>query len=1131
MISCPARAPSTHKPSVHVRIKPPISGRASCNWRLISRLALLAVVASRAEAQVKDPSGAQQLPLLANETISRPLRGGEQHVYRLEIDGERFVRVRAEQRDNSVILLLVSPSGDTLADRDDYAGLYAPAEMLSVILPRAGSYRIVVRGYGDSSLAGSYVLARPILRTPSGDDVLRARAESLFDRSSELDIHFGQDSLQQSVALLRKAGALALAVNDGAVRSRALLSLGSRWREAGQLDSSAQAYLAAQAAVPPENEPDIHIDAEVSRGADAYMRSDLSRAIALHEDALSIALRTGHRSSVARIRSNLGLMFSGVGENEAALRQLLDARATMASISPRHAGLAAALLNLSAAYEQLGRYQPALDLYAEARELARALNDTGTLAVALNNEGALLSALGRRREALDRYQQAIPFYQADRDWRGYARALNNVAVQLGDSLPLRARASYLQSLAIARANRDQAGEGATLHNIGMWYHGHGRDTVVALAYLDSARLVRQLISDRAGEADTQQMTAMVLLEQGAVDSAAVLAQSAIRIARANRLPVQEAEALERLAQVFMVRAEYDSALVALAASRRLSEARRRSLTARGLRTSLAAEFAQGYELTIDALMQRHAARPGGADDRQALEMVEQSRARGLSESLGEVRLALQATLDPRLLADEQALRRALHSAAGQRPTTEAGRVDRSRTLDSLLAAVDDLQRRMRATDSHYADATDERPTTVERLQRDLLDDDTVLLEYSLGRSRSYVWAVTKDRVTSAVLPGRQIIDSLVRRHLEQLTARSRRVPGESAAQWRARIARADAALPRDTRHLSHVLLAPVREQLSGRRVVISAAGSVQLVPWAHLPAPDAVDAPAGWTHLLAERDVLLLPSARIALQLRQRAATRRPSTRELAVFADPVFDPLDARVRQARLHAQRSDPGVVDSAGAQSAALGELQIVARDAGVNADDAPLPRLTNSGTEGEALLAMVPANRRKAYIGFDASLGASLDSTLRDYRIIHFASHALLDDQRPELSGIALSQVDRQGRPVDGYLRLHHLYGMDLQASLVVLSACQTALGREIRGEGLVGLARGFMQAGATRVVGSLWKVDDAATAALMQRFYANHLRKEMPVPRALREAQLWLRGKPRWSAPYYWAGFTVQGDWQ
>ncbi|MEM7353547.1 MAG: CHAT domain-containing protein, partial [Acidobacteriota bacterium] len=167
-----------------------------------------------------------------------------------------------------------------------------------------------------------------------------------------------------------------------------------------------------------------------------------------------------------------------------------------------------------------------------------------------------------------------------------------------------------------------------------------------------------------------------------------------------------------------------------------------------------------------------------------------------------------------------------------------------------------------------------------------------------------------------------------------------------------------------------------------------------------------------------------------------------------------------------------------------------------------------------------------------LGLDASRPTAMSPELRDYRFVHFATHGLMHSQHPELSGVVLSLVDEQGRPREGLLTLRDIYTLRLRAELVVLSACQTALGAEIAGEGLMGLPRGFFYAGAPRVIASLWKVDDRATAELMSFFYRELLQAKRRPAEALRQAQLAMwRDSERWQDPYYWAAFVLYGEWR
>jgi CHAT domain-containing protein len=194
-------------------------------------------------------------------------------------------------------------------------------------------------------------------------------------------------------------------------------------------------------------------------------------------------------------------------------------------------------------------------------------------------------------------------------------------------------------------------------------------------------------------------------------------------------------------------------------------------------------------------------------------------------------------------------------------------------------------------------------------------------------------------------------------------------------------------------------------------------------------------------------------------------------------------------------------------------------------------ARLPRLFASREEARAIVALAPTGSSYEALDFQATRERALSPDLNQYRVLHFATHGLLNTARPQFSGIVLSLYDEKGRERDGFLRLNQIYNLRLANDLVVLSACSTALGKDVRGEGLIGLTRGFMYAGAPRVIASLWKVDDEATAELMKLFYRNLLKENMPAAKALSAAQAEMQQQPRWRSPYYWGAFTLQGDWR
>jgi CHAT domain-containing protein len=396
---------------------------------------------------------------------------------------------------------------------------------------------------------------------------------------------------------------------------------------------------------------------------------------------------------------------------------------------------------------------------------------------------------------------------------------------------------------------------------------------------------------------------------------------------------------------------------------------------------------------------------------------------------------------------------------------------------------------IRRQDPRYAALVHPATLPVDVLQKEVLDSDTVLLAYSLGRSRSFVWAVTNDRVLLAALPGRAIVEGRARRFVQLAgSAPDPTHPTDAAA------------LNSAGSGLARTILLPVADAIGRRRLLLVADGAIHQVPFAALPGPH------DRSPLSARHEIVVLPSATMLAFIRREIGNRAPAPKLLAVLADPVFDRADPRVK----------------AGRASAEAVRLDVERRR---------LVRLPHSRLEADRIMALVPPQLGLEAVDFDANRALATSSTIAQYRFVHFATHALQDNRHPELSGILLSMVAPNGAPQDGFLRLHDVYNLRLQADLVVLSACETGRGDERPGEGLTSLARGIFHAGAARVVSTLWKVDDEAAATFMQLFYKAMLGPAKLRPAAaLRAAQSTMRGLKRWAKPYYWSGFVLQGDW-
>jgi CHAT domain-containing protein len=308
-----------------------------------------------------------------------------------------------------------------------------------------------------------------------------------------------------------------------------------------------------------------------------------------------------------------------------------------------------------------------------------------------------------------------------------------------------------------------------------------------------------------------------------------------------------------------------------------------------------------------------------------------------------------------------------------------------------------------------------------------------------------------------------------------------------------------------------MVLSPVAAELNKRRMIVVADGALHYIPFQILSASSATDQP-----LVASTEVSNAPSASILGQLQQETSRRKTPTKTLAAFGDPVF---------ASNYAQRNQTeSAANERIASAHAFRDVELV----GDSVDPSTLQALFYSKHE-LANLGEVAGPESLMVTSFDATREKLASLDLTNYAILHFATHGVLNPKRPEKSGLFLSTVNRQGHEQNGFVGLQDIYSLRAPVDLVVLSACSTGLGKDVRGEGLIGLTRGFLYAGASSVVASLWKVDDEATAELMKQFYANMLQHGMTPASALREAQNSIRKQPQWRSPYYWAAFTLQGD--
>jgi CHAT domain-containing protein/tetratricopeptide (TPR) repeat protein len=797
------------------------------------------------------------------------------------------------------------------------------------------------------------------------------------------------------------------------------------------------------------------------------------------------------------------------------------------------------LLRMGFVYNALGEKQKALSYYNQALPLSRKVADKGGEAATLNNIGQVYNDLGEKQKALSYYNQALPLSRKVADQAGEATTLNNIGGVYNDlGEKQKALSYYNQALPLSRAVDDKGGEATILNNIGLVYSDLGGKQK-ALSFYNQALPLRREVVDRGGEATTLNNIGRVYSDLGEKQKALEFYNQALTLFSAVGDKGGEANTLGNLAKLERNRDNLEASLKQIETAIDIIEELRKSYTNKDLQSTYFASMQGYYQFKTNLLMELHKKNPSQGYDALALNNNEHSRARVLIELLAEANAKVRRGANPELLQKENDLLQQIEATqsllqqqkSGNQKEEEDDVVDDSTkkeedVLENLLDQYRELQATIRQSSPKYANLKYPQPLDLQQIQQQL-DKDTVLLQYSIGEERSYLWAVTPTSLTTYELPGKQAIEIAAEKFKSGISSPNGGLEAE---------------VIKASNDLSKILLAPVADKLPGKRLVIVADGALQTIPFAALPLPNPEidkgsekvrDNKGGelsdstnlttkqppYQPLILNHEIVNLPSASAIAIQRQELANRKPAPKALAILADPVYSATDPRVT-----------GKSDSSQITAELQVERSALDRSA-KNLNRSGFARLLGTEAEAQAILKLIPENKRQEAFNFDANYSWATSGSLNQYRIIHFATHGLVNPENPELSGIVLSLVDKQGKQIRGFLRLGDLFNLDYPAELIVLSACETGLGKNVNGEGLVGLTRGLMYAGAARVAVSLWKVNDDGTSVLMQEFYKQMLQENKTPAAALRAAQIKLWKNPKWQKPYYWGGFTVSGEWR
>lgn len=1069
------------------------------------------------------------------------LAEGESRVYGFELGAGRRLRIEAESRHLDQSLRLVAPSGAVLAEIWVPAWRWRP-EVLEAITTEDGAYRLVIHAPAAAELASR---CRSLEREPEG-----------WSWSWSL----GSLGRAFSAGGTPKSGSCALSVSDRFATPEDAAVIAAR-RHHGRGVAAAEC-----------NTP------EASRRAASELESALTSWDEVGDPEGHLGLVAGKAETLhwlGMVRTDLGMREPARESFLAALeaRRRLEDPGSVADTQYRLADLE----------RRDGQYWSAQSRLRESLEIYRRLGEREPLALIHMSLGLVNRRLSRLPETLEHYEAALALFR-EVGWPDYERsALKNLGVAyqvLGGDTP-RAReyftAALRKSVDLRKPGEGPSATEAGIYNDVGWGLKQEGDDRGALEQLERAEEIARSVGDARRLATVLDNLARVYLGLGdlerarqlsvetldsttdegqragrlislgmierrrfeslespepsaAAEAAALAGQhlaAALDLARSQGVRRLWAGALYEQARLAAARGELQEALAKTDEAIRLIEAVRASVGTTQLRALYLGQQRDVYELQVELLARSATTDPGALA--RAFAAHERARSRVTLEGLAESRQRRLDAVDPELLD----LRRRL---AEELDRLDLARRARRPNAGEVTEQILDLERQLEEVERRIDRALPEidrrmiaEPLELAEVQNEVLDDDTLLLEFALGTERGFLFAVSQGSLSVHELPPRAEIDDGAVEVYRALT----RGEGEGAA----------AELEAAAVALSEMLLAPVASQLDRFRLVVAPEGALHYVPFAVLPAP------GGGRPLVLDHEISYLPSASFLGVSRGRARQARPAARHLTLVADPVFSRHDERLTG-------------DAASPSPDLTGEIARSFEDVGLRR----LDRLKGTRQEARAIecqylsaRGLVPsgtacpeldgevadhplscrtlaAEECLVALDFAASRELLASAELGRYRILHFATHGVVNERHPGLSGLVLSLVDPRARPVDGFLRLHDVEQLDLSAELVVLSGCRTALGRQVRGEGLLSLTRGFLATGAQRVMASLWPVEDRSTAALMARFYRGLYADGLAPPAALRAAQLALlqgdgSAEEHWRSPYYWAPFVLIGEWR
>lgn len=1076
--------------------------------------------------------------LQKGQSFEKALESNQKHTYKIEIGSEQLVDLVVEQQGIDVVAALIDESGKSIFEIDSPNGNNGP-EFVYCVIEKSGIYTLEVKSLDEKASLGKYKVIFNNLRDAKNEDKEEILARKLYLEGRILRGEGTIKALKASIEKYLSALAVWKKLNNLVAQEECLSFIGLAYHEVKDEIPAIKYY--EEALEITKQTKNVYQEAVLlgNIGVSNHSLGEFEKARNFYNKSL-VTLEQNNKTETeqgAIVLYNLAQLYSDFGNNDEAvicLKKAINIAVKNNYIfeQPRYFSF------LAQQYERAGKYDESLDAGMRSLSLATKVNSLMLQHEACLTIGSIHNTFGNRQKAIEYFYKALDLSKTVGDKHGEGIINNRIGLTYTYMTDFeKAIEFYEKSLTLLGGDKIQQSQ--VLNNLGMVYKRQkkyeksldyfakslsvkkqlnlvNQEIIVmnniASTYIDLQEYEKaeeilnhtleknKLIGNTVEEANTKYYLAKLYLGKHDYQKARTICEDSLSMLDviSTNYDTRKINNLGLLAKISFEEKKYEEVEKYVKQAFDVANNAFNILSRDEFRISFSSISEDFYDFVISFYMER-------GNFNTALELNEIIKVRSLTTLINEKSLDItqgynsKKTEIQQKIASKSAILANLSSNKTQNKANKKEITALREDLEVLKNNLDLVKKDLAESNPDYYRLIESKKVSTEDIKL-MMDKDTVLLEYFLGNTKSYLWILTSNSVKTFVLPSKNEIEKLVEEYIGLMQNMYKEDNLTNKQESYTKLSRS----------LSKVLVLPAINEMQGKRLIIVPDKILHFLPFASLL--DENDLP-----LVVKHELVYLPSASFVVSLREKGANQKEETnKSVLIVADPVFNKSDSRISKKDTKDEKKIENQTDF---------ELEMALRDfSNIN-------RLPYTREEGYNIKKLFNSPDTEMLLDFDANLEKLNILNLRQFPFIHFSTHTLINEKNPELSGLLLSMVDENGNKKSGILTVNQILNLNLNADLVVLSACKTALGKPSGQEGLVGLTRSFFYAGSRKVMGSLWNVSDKGTNELMTRFYTYITKEKLKPVAALREAQKSMINDDKWSSPFYWAAFQIYGDWK